>query len=434
MEARVNDFAPRGTSTGLVVAYGLLLTFSLAIYFLGALSYLRIYYACVAMVLTVCAIIVMSRRSIPRDLVGWACAFGALYAYFAISSLWALDPPHTIFLAVTDLIFPGIWLATFVLVRLGGVSMAYVPFRIMPWAVALLYAFLLARYGMIRPVDVTTADSIGALGNAGALTLVACLPFVATRAIRGQPFGTIETALTLGLLLLSESRAGYVLGAVLLVMTVWAARPLGRAGALRVVFGACVALVACAALLLIGGAAGAVEATLERFLFLEGFTGSGDQTKVEIERVAMYVEGWNAWRENPWLGIGYENLGSYVEARRGFAVVSHNLLITLAAEAGLASVLIFGGIVVAFFRRTAKVRDLTVSIPTRDVAVASRIAMLGLLASSMVHPVHHLQMLFVVFGVGTAISGPLSLLSVDARSLRRLLLRRGNGAQAYSGG
>jgi O-antigen ligase len=413
--------ATRRVSREITLVFGMLFTVSLSMYFVGALSFLRIYYVFVALTAS-CAILLLGiRGTLPGRLLRDIRFIAALYAYFMLTAVWAIDPAHTLQIATFDLIYPTIWLSTFVFMRLAGVRGPYVLFRTLPWVVGGLYAYLLLRFGIIRPEDEATAKEIGSLGNAGALTLLACLPFVLLRAIRGRRFGMLETMLTLGLLVLSQSRTGYLLGAIIVATACFAYRPLGRKGVIRLFGGVSVALLLGVSFVAIGGGTASIEATLERFLSVQEFvdTDSGSQSKTEVERIAMYVEAFNAWRESPWLGIGYENLGPYVQARHGFEVASHNLFITLIAEAGWPSLLLFALMIRAFWRHTKLVREHAVYGEVRDMAAAARVAMVGLLAGSMVHPVLHFQMFFVVLGIGSGLHAPLSALEPTFDLVRR---------------
>jgi O-antigen ligase len=419
--------APRPLSREITLAFGMILTFALATYFVGALSFLRIYYVFVGIAAGCAFLILAYRGSLPRRLLHDGRLIGALYVYFLITTAWAIDPAYTLQIATFDLIYPTIWLSTFVFVRFSGVTDPYILFRTLPWVVAALYAYLLLRFGMIRPDDLATAKEIGALGNAGALTLLACLPFVLLRAIRGRRFAMLETMLTLGLLVLSQSRTGYALGAIILAASCIAYRPLGRSGIIRISSGVSAAVLLGVLFVAIGGGTAAIESTIERFTSVQEFVntdsggggGSPGQAKSEVERIAMYVEAFNAWRESPWLGIGYENLGIYVEQRHGFMVVSHNLLITLIAEAGLPSLLLFGIIIRSFWRHTGLVRDHAVNAEARDLAAAARVAMVGLIVGSMAHPLLHFQMFFVVLGIGSGLHAPLSALKPTFNAVRR---------------
>jgi O-antigen ligase len=405
-----------------MLVFGMILTFSLATYFVGALTYLRIYYVFVGLTAACAVFLLLVRGNLPGTLLRDGRWIGFLYAYFFLTAVWAFDRMHTAKIATFDLIYPIIWLSSFVFVRHSRVGDVFMVFRVLPWVVGALYAYLLLRFGMIRPDDVRTAEEIGALGNAGALTLIACLPFVLLRAIRGHRFGWMETMLTLGLLVLSQSRTGYLLGAIIVVAACVAYRPLGRRGVVRLSSGIAAAVLLGVLFVALGGGAAAIEATLERFMLVQDLvdaSSGGAQAKVETERIVMYLEAFNAWREHPWLGIGYENLAPYIEARHGFKVVSHNLLITLIAEAGWPSLLLFGLVVGSFWRRMGDIRDHAIYGDVRDMAAAARVAMVGLLASSLAHPLLHFQMFFFVLGIGSGLHAPLSALEQPFDVVRR---------------
>jgi O-antigen ligase len=51
-------------------------------------------------------------------------------------------------------------------------------------------------------------------------------------------------------------------------------------------------------------------------------------------RTVMYLEGIAAIRADPWRGLGYNALGSVVEAATGARLISHNILLTAWGELG----------------------------------------------------------------------------------------------------
>jgi O-antigen ligase len=433
-ESASTHAVPQAVAGSVWVAFGTLLGLTLASWFASELSYLKIYYILMAGVFACAAGLCILRGYVPRALAKWGVAVFGLYAYFGFTALWALDPEHTLVLTAQDLLYPVIWFNAFLFARFTDARSVGWIFRGLPWAVALLFAYMLVRYGLIRPEDFTTASEIGALGNAGAITLLACLPYLAVRAIRGLPGGMLETVTAVLLLLVSQSRTGYLLGALLLCATVIALRPLGLRGMARVAGGVGAALSVGLVFLAISGASEGVEATLKRFTAFDSLvqgSGSGDPN-AEIERITMYVEGFNAWRSHPWLGIGYENLEGYISARHGFGVASHNLLITLFAECGWPSVIIFGSFLYCFFRYTKRVCRLAIADDARDFMSASRVSTLGFLAISMVHPLFHQQMFLFVTGVALGLKTPLNALPDSTRGVKEFARRIVSQRQAVS--
>ena len=108
---------------------------------------------------------------------------------------------------------------------------------------------------------------------------------------------------------------------------------------------------------------------------------------------------------NPASGIGYQNLGSLIESKHGFQIVSHNLLITLLVEGNLAVAAAFGWLVARFFAGLARTRR---QATDARLARATGVAMGGVLLVGLFHPIISSQLFYIVLGIGNAIAADLS--------------------------
>jgi O-antigen ligase len=188
---------------------------------------------------------------------------------------------------------------------------------------------------------------------------------------------------------------------------------------------------ASAALLLLAGFAlslaipavrDAVGAVFERILLIASIQQNPADAVQETERLTMYLEGWNAFIAHPVLGIGYQSLAQLTLARDGNEVSSHNLLLTLIAEAGWPAFAIFVGLMAAYFRRLNKGVSGNVTETDRDVLTAMRLSMIGLLVGSMFHQLIAFHLFYALLGAAFGLSVRKTLRNGPQRASRRLLL------------
>jgi hypothetical protein len=129
-----------------------------------------------------------------------------------------------------------------------------------------------------------------------------------------------------------------------------------------------------------------------------------DPSQGDYERAVMYFEGWNAFLDSPLGGIGYMNLSAWLQVRYGWGTSSHNLLVTLFAEAGWPAALAFVFLMVRFFSACIS----GMRLDSRPLAVqfygVIGIGMAAALMLSMFHQLLEFQMFYIILGM--ALSAP----------------------------
>jgi O-antigen ligase len=369
-------------------------------YFAAILSYYRIFYIAVALAFCLSLYFVWTGAMKNPGLSRHARPLLIFYAYLGITALWAEYPGHTLTTVAIFSIFLVLWALFFLLQWNYDEYEVIQLFRCVPYVVAITYIYLGLRFGGIRPYDLDTANSIGATANSGALWLVASLPFILCLVRRGDKRARLELILACFLIVVSESRAGYLLAVFCFVADVY----LHRASLRR--FGADLMKYAIFVLLLVGFA---WFLPVTRPLIEDGFsralmTSTQDEAAADIERVAMFQVGWESFREHPLWGIGYDNVGPLVEDAYGVNIVSHNILITLIAEAGWPGFILFVWVMWTFFKRTTAALA-NRGDKNRGFYRACIISMVATLAAGMAHPLLGFPMFYVVLGVGYAAAG-----------------------------
>lgn len=231
-------------------------------------------------------------------------------------ALLALLPPVLIFV-IAAVHYPYDW-AT----RLERTAVA-APFI----ALAALIAQF-AIYGAVRGVGSALSNHAPAI----AIPFVPILMGIFLR--RRSPVVLAAIGCSIVVTLLSGGRGAYALLAVAIVLPLvmrFRFRSAGRSVGLAV-FIAATGTIA----ILILGPEPTVEFVAERYRDTQLFRSNTlNPEMADYGRSVMYSEGIAAIRSEPIMGIGYGALGSEIERKYGFRLVSHNLIITAWGEAGL---------------------------------------------------------------------------------------------------
>jgi O-antigen ligase len=370
---------------------------ALVSYFFAILSYYRIFYILVALAFCLSLFLVWAGYMKNPGMSRHARPLLVFFAYLGMTAFWSEYPRQTLETVAVDSIFLVVWALFFLLKSNCDENEVMQLFRYVPYVVAITYIYLGLRFGAIRPFDLDTADSIGATANAGALWLLASLPFILCLVRRGDKRARWELLMAIFLVAVSESRAGYLLAVFCIVADLYLHR-----GSLRR-FGADALKYTVLVLVLIGCA---WYLPVTRPLIEDGFsravlTSTDDEAATDIERLAMLRTGWDSFLEHPVLGIGYDSVGQRVEDSYGVIIVSHNILITLIAEAGWPGFILFVWVMRTFFKRT------TAAMANRDdknkgFYLACIISMVVSLLAGMAHPLLGFPMFYVVLGLGYA--------------------------------
>jgi O-antigen ligase len=130
-------------------------------------------------------------------------------------------------------------------------------------------------------------------------------------------------------------------------------------------------------------------------------TQTDDDAVVDIEREEMLLVGWEAFREHPWLGIGYHNLGERIGEDFSREIESHNIVLTLLAECGWPGLIIFCVMIWEFFKRTNRARKM-LDAGTGSFCAACQISLVAALLTGMAFPLLEFPLFYAVLGLGYA--------------------------------
>jgi hypothetical protein len=326
-------------------------------------------------------------------------------ACLAASSIWALEPLATLTALGLPMVYGLLAVCVARWSQQESLWRQTSPFVVLAWAIAVAYAYVYLRFGSLKPVDEEIKAAFGAGSNAGAMHILVALPFLLWRVrARVDLLSSVSLILALGLLLVSETRTAYVIAPIIVAISL--ARPglAGTARAWRVVkaLAAVSVLIGMTALTPVGQIVS--DRLIGAVMSLADPTALLDPQQGDYERAITYLEGWNAFLHNPFGGIGYMNLSNWLQARYGWGASSHNLLVTLLAEAGWPAALAFVFLMFCF----VKVCISGARLDPRPLAAqfywAIGIAMGAALMLSMFHQLLEFQMFYIVFGM--ALSAP----------------------------
>jgi O-antigen ligase len=379
-------------------------------YYVGLFSYFRIFYLAALGALAVTLITPFYQQSVSLSVAACLLAITSLFAYFGLTALWSLYPSHTLQMVALESINIAILATTlFWASNASSVDVANL-FRWLPRIVLLAYVYMLFRYGMVRGANAVESRAIAAISSGGALTAAVAIPFIMAAAMRYSRIAMIDLLIAVLVLVLSESRTGYLLGVLMLFASVSAYADRSHKRIRRFVLVTAALLVAFGLSLTIPAIREAIGSVLERILLIILIQQNPASAVEEAERLTMYLAGWNAFLEHPVLGIGYQSLAPLTFDRYGNEYSSHNLLLTLVAEAGWPALFLFLVLMAAYFKRLRKLNAVATE-PDRDVIAALRMSMVGLLIGSMFHQLIPFHFFHVLLGATFG----LQVRSIDTR-------------------
>ena len=158
---------------------------ALASYFVGALSFLKVYYVAVALVAALALVLCFAgTMRIPVQVLRDAGGLVLIFALFLATAFWADDEFAVIRGVAVDSIYLLVWFITYAWIRQAGQPAALA--LALPVVIAAVYVYLYTRYGVLRPLDLETGQQVGALANVGAVTSALCIPFLFVEMSRGR--------------------------------------------------------------------------------------------------------------------------------------------------------------------------------------------------------------------------------------------------------
>jgi hypothetical protein len=381
---------------------------ALASYFVGALSFLKIYYVTVALVAALALVLCFAgAMRLPVQVLRDAGGLVLVFALFLATAFWADDEFAVIRGVAIDSIYLLVWFITYAWIRQAGRPAALA--LTLPVVIATVYVYLYTRYGFVRPFDFATGQQVGALANVAATTTALCIPFLFVEISRGRRLA-LAVLLVAGLVVLvSGSRIAVLLAGA---FTAWGIVTTSRdftAAVRNLAFAAGATVVLAGAVAMTDAGGEQLASFIDRLLATQ-LVPIGDESDVaaDPERSIMYREAWWAFMTNPVSGIGYQNLGSLTESKHGVQIVSHNLLITLLVEGNLAVAAAFVWLVSRFFAGLARARRHATDADGARLARATGVAMGGVLLVGLVHPIISSHHFYIVLGIGNAIAADLS--------------------------
>ena len=396
-------------------------------YFIAIMTMYRVFYFAVAGVTTITVLMVMASKIRFGRVYVSLLPIPGFYLYLLLTSYWALYPEDTQFAVLVDSLFILVYGVSFVLAVNFNSEEITRQFVLYPWMIVAIYLYLYLTYGDIRPYDLDTARSIGATANICSTFLSVSTLFLGWRARELGTFSKVTLVLSVMLLLMSQSRTGYIClaYAVLVLVFVYSrnVQTFLTTFARIVVFitiglGIGLMVPVTSEMISEGWQRLAEQADPTDF----GEVQDGKRTGDDIERKRMYYSGWEAFNEHPVLGIGYYNLLSFTEDKygKGFGQISHNLLITLIAESGWPALLIFLWLMMRYYRRVRRMKELAVNEAGKRLYRLCGWAMGMIILIAMFYPIMHFSLLFVMMGwmTGAEYYGPQELTAAERESPR----------------
>jgi O-antigen ligase len=312
--------------------------------------------------------------------------------YLFATSLWALNPEITLFYAAIDSLYVFVFCIAYVVALNRSARDSESLFTSALYICALVAAFHMVYrpFGNMR------------WGNGIAMVLAAALPFIVGVAIRRGTWRTISSAvLTIVLLAIAQSKTGILAtGAVLPVTFLTHVGNVRRAIRVSVMS----AIPVCAILVALFSIDSIRVASANTFVRLTGVSlqvGSTDllAEKEDPNRVFERTQGWEwFWEHMPW-GVGHMNYTVLSSARLRYVLAAHNTYLAWGIEGGIPLLLLGGGLLARFAKRTSDLlRNRRLSADERAVVKSCGLSLLALLIFGLAHQIHQYPPLYALLG------------------------------------
>jgi hypothetical protein len=335
------------------------------------------------------------------------------FFFLSLSYFWAEDPGETLWWVSVDGLFPVIFLISYSLALNLNLNQLSLVCAGAPYIVGGLMLWAIIEYGAIREIT-----ELGSFSNMLAAYMAMGLPLIIWRnRVTGGGINKILIALSLAFVAILQSRAAYGVAFVALVL----------AGEMEVrkrnAFKATLKILLGAGLVL--GVLFAFEWTRDNILqfadrFLEKTSFSyldaeddlrrSGEERTDFERRLVWLTAHRSFSDNPFVGIGYMNIGSRFEGNYGWYASSHGLVTTLLGETGLLGTILFLWVIFAFFTRIAAAIRLSEDAKEVKFYKACRSAMVCLLIWGLFHQIQQTQLFYVILAWGYAANDRIKIL------------------------
>lgn len=237
--------------------------------------------------------------------------------------------------------------------------------RIVCFGFAVLFVILMWMFGTVRAGDLYELSTVlRSLSDAGAAAVILAIPYLAWALMARVGSRSINYAALISaiiVVLLSQSRAAYALLLLFaLLMVFWSPREFVKMR-WRMLGGILVIVGIAATALSLGDRIDVVKGVADRFFNSSVATvllgDSPESGEPDYGRAVMYVEGFRAISERPFLGLGFGGLAHQVEKEYGFPMESHNFFLTAWGEMGVPGLALFLWLIYAAIFRVRKARD-----------------------------------------------------------------------------
>lgn len=312
----------------------------LALYPVAILTHMKVYVLGCAAVGVLCMVGYTWRGRAPTATIKLAWPVYAFWAMIHASAVWSIAPRDTLTGALTVSASFVLFHVALTLFRRRGSGWFTRVVLFTPHVWACVVGGSLIRYGSVRVTSTAMGHAVGSIANIAPAVTELTVPYLLYIAItdeRRRAAAVMGVGSALFVVMASQSRGALLMvcATLALVALLFGQTLVAKVRRLLVLC----AVVGLAGAVLVGTlGAGFLTVPLDRLAGSQMLSAAAlDEPALDegdYLRTVMYLEGIAAIRADPWRGLGYNALGSVVEAATGARLISHNILLTAWGELG----------------------------------------------------------------------------------------------------
>ncbi|MCS3700522.1 hypothetical protein GGQ20_001839 [Salinibacter ruber] len=324
-----------------------------------------------------------------------------VYLFFLapfVSTLYSIDSSGTVYYSSLLLGFYFIYLTAHGSSQRIGCEWIYDLSLYIQITTAILFLYIVLTYGSVRPSSYDMRQVVGPISNQAAAISVLGIPYLLQyrESKVKKIFGLI---LVVAIVVLSESRAAYMLSFISIPMTLFYRRKSSIKKVASFILYALSGILLLYAIYVLTNRR-VVLSVINRFneLLNPISTSIGDKNM----RLLMFFTGIDIVTLKPITGVGYYMIRKYMEQLYGNGIISHNILVSVWSEMGLFGLISFLIMVYKTWQNNQKIIKKSLRYGRDNlyrIGSANKVAFILAMSHAMVRPQLMNPMVYVILAL-----------------------------------
>ncbi len=411
----INDFlaVPKTSinSKNKVSLIGSLVLISMLVYPFAILTYYRIYFLVIIAASLIVAI--MYLRTLRYQKVANNTSIYLFFMLMISSYVWSHYPGYTLYSIFST--FPFLllfYIASFSIKRER--SFFEIMVISLPIVYGVLFIIIFLKYGSIRVTNMEMSEVLGSFSGTAPAIVVVCLPYLISMILLRKKWlvSAASIIFVIFVIVASQSRGALLMTLVtLLLVPLLFGRDIATKMRLLLKMLIVASLVVISTMIVFDDTISIIlNRSQDSQVYFVFDSDEPIRRETDYGRAVMYFEGISVIKNYPSFGIGYGGLSPHIEGLYGFPMVSHNIIVTVWGEMGIAGLIIFILMIGSAVQRLILARKWTSHYSKSDCYYysASLVGLIILLLHGMTRPLLTNPMFYILLAIAftVPVKGP----------------------------